>query len=153
LLSFVIAGAPARADDEASRVAIARSLIDAIHFDATFKQIIPTLMKQIRDILVRQDPSIAKDLDAMLPRFEAKSYQRLDDLKAQMAKVYASRLTESELKDIAAFYQTPTGARLIALQPELAAQGMALGRAWGKEIAGEVIEEMKAELRKQGHAI
>ncbi len=144
---------PLKADEEAARLAAAKDLVARIHVEATMKQVLPSMFVQIRNMLVQQNPKIAKDLDEILPRVMEKFFTRLDEIKDPIAAIYARRLSEAELRQVIAFYDTPTGAKLVTMQPDIARESMELGGRWGARIAGEAVEDMKAELRKRGHSI
>lgn len=63
--------------------------------------------------------------EPVLRGFFAK-YMRWDDLEPDFARLYAVTYTEEELRQLAAFYRTPLGQRLVATGPELIARGSAL---------------------------
>ena len=50
-----------------------------------------------------------------------------ENLKDDFIKLYTDAFTEPELKDIYAFYQTPSGKKMVAKMPELTGKGMQLG--------------------------
>jgi len=52
-----------------------------------------------------------------------------DAMKPKLAQLYADTYTEAELRDIIAFYQTPTGQKTIAKMPVLMQQSLALSMA------------------------
>ncbi len=49
-----------------------------------------------------------------------------EDVRPQLAKLYTAAFTESELKEIIAFYQTPTGQKTLAKLPTLTQQSMVM---------------------------
>ncbi|RFZ81469.1 DUF2059 domain-containing protein [Mucilaginibacter terrenus] len=49
-------------------------------------------------------------------------------IKDQMASLYAQQFTEKELKDLAAFYRSPLGAKFVQKQPVLMEKSADLGR-------------------------
>ena len=49
-------------------------------------------------------------------------------MREEMTRLYAATFTEEELREIAAFYRTPTGQKAIATMPDLMVQGMRLGQ-------------------------
>lgn len=51
-----------------------------------------------------------------------------------MSKIYMEEFTHQEIKDILAFYATPTGKKMAEKSGILAQKGMAAGQAWGMEI-------------------
>jgi uncharacterized protein len=51
-----------------------------------------------------------------------------EDLKPKMAEIYMQQFTEAELKDLVAFYQTPTGKKAIEKLPAVTQQSAVVGR-------------------------
>jgi hypothetical protein len=49
-----------------------------------------------------------------------------EEMRPQLAKLYAAAFTEAELAQIIAFYETPTGQKTLAKLPSLTQQSMAL---------------------------
>ena len=62
-----------------------------------------------------------------------------------MIKMYADAFTAQELRDINAFYQTPTGKKTIKVIPELMSKGAQIGMERVQENAAELQLMMKEE--------
>ena len=76
---------------------------------------------------------------------------RQAELNSEVAKVYASRFTEKEIKDLLAFYQSPLGRKLIAEEPRALDQSMTYAQDWARRLSDEVVVKMRAEMKKLGH--
>jgi hypothetical protein len=76
-------------------------------------------------------------------------YMNWDMLKDQMAAMYAQEFTLKELKDLAAFYQSPLGKKLNLKQPVLFQKGAQLGQqavaAHQSELQQTLQEAFKSE--------
>lgn len=72
----------------------------------------------------------------------AKKELSTDDLSASLAKVYDQNLSEQELKDIIAFYKTPTGQKYIAVQPKLIGESTQQIQMWGMKYSERVQNKM-----------
>jgi hypothetical protein len=55
-----------------------------------------------------------------------------------VAVLYAQKFTNEELNSLLAFYRSPTGRRLKALQPTLVQESTGMGQRWGMRISQEV---------------
>lgn len=71
-------------------------------------------------------------------RFEERILKDAPQLLDSIAVLYARHLSRQELDAITAFYQSPAGQRLRALQPTLVAEGAVIGQRWGFRIGAEV---------------
>lgn len=61
--------------------------------------------------------------------------------------LYGKYFTESEINDLIAFHKTPTGQKLLSVQPQLMQESMQVGQKWGMEM-GQRIEKRATELMK-----
>lgn len=73
----------------------------------------------------------------------------LDALRGPLTDMYASRFTESEVKDLTAFYTSPLGSRLAAEGPSLTAECAMLGQRSCAERMPELIAALEQEQSKQ----
>jgi hypothetical protein len=96
---------------------------------------------------------LSTDLNAVAQQLRKNLEPRLDALKQQIATMYATRLSEKELKDAIAFYKSPLGAKLMKVEPEVIDQSMAYANNWADQLAEEVLNMMRAEMRKKGHEL
>jgi hypothetical protein len=55
-----------------------------------------------------------------------------EDIKPKMADIYVQQFSESELKELIAFYQTPTGQKAIEKLPTVMQQGAIVGREYAQ---------------------
>jgi len=111
------------------------------------------LMQGLKPSIVQNRPAVEKDFDAILPIILDTANAGMIDLVDAMAAVYAITFTPAELRDITAFYKTPTGQKIVEKTPALAQQSMAAGQAWGRSMATDLQAKMVNELRKRGHNI
>jgi uncharacterized protein len=55
------------------------------------------------------------------------------------------------LKQLLTFYQSPLGQKVIAEEPKTADETMAMAGSWADKLSEEVINKMRAEMKKRGH--
>ncbi len=60
------------------------------------------------------------------------------DLEGIVVKLYMESFSEAELRDLIAFYRTPTGKKALTVMPQLMQKGMALGMAKAQEHSAEL---------------
>jgi hypothetical protein len=75
----------------------------------------------------------------------------VDEVIDATARIYASHFTEDELKQLLAFYQTPLGQKMIAQEPRALDESMVSAGQWADKLSLEVIDSMRAEMKKRGH--
>ena len=69
---------------------------------------------------------------------------KTDELMNLIAPVYAKHFTESEIKELIAFYKTPIGKKLVDKLPVISQESYGIGEAWGKALAEKVVNKLKA---------
>jgi len=65
-----------------------------------------------------------------------------DDLINLIIPIYDAHLTQSEIKDIIAFYETDSGKKLIKKLPLITQESMDIGQAWGTMIGIKIQEKL-----------
>jgi hypothetical protein len=131
----------------------AGEIVTATGAMALFTPLIPGVVEQAKNLFLQQDPGLAKDLNEIVAKMRSDLAPRLGELSGQVAKNYAERFTEQELKDLLAFYKSPVGKKLIAEQPKIADASLRYAQDWANKLSDEVVKKMRAELKKKGHAL
>ncbi|GHU20973.1 hypothetical protein FACS1894164_00060 [Spirochaetia bacterium] len=57
--------------------------------------------------------------------------------------LYDHFFSHEEIKDMIAFYESPTGRKLIEVQPEMTQRSMSFGQAWGQRLGQQIVEELQ----------
>lgn len=120
---------------------------------ALFNSLIPGVVEQAKGLFLQQDPSLAKDANEIAAKMRSDLAPRLSELSGQVAKIYAEHFTEQELKDLLAFYKSSLGKKLLTEQPKVADASLRFAQDWANKLSDEVVEKMRAELKKKGHAL
>jgi hypothetical protein len=137
LITLLVSCGQSFADDASKKEA--EILLTTLELDKAFEQ---TAIQMI-DAQVKQNPSLAPFKQVML-RFFSK-YMNYDSLKPEMVEIYSEAFTASELKEIVAFYKTPTGRKSIKKMPELMAKGGQMGAQRVQDNIQELQEMIRIE--------
>jgi len=81
----------------------------------------------------------------------AGSFMTWDAVSGQLIDLYAQTFTEAELKELTAFYKTPTGQKALTELPGLMQKGAAIGADLGKAHTPELekmIRDRQEEIQK-----
>lgn len=137
----------------ANHMKLARQVVEIQGSHRSFDGAIPTILTQIYNQFVQQNPDLDKEISgalrAMLPDFE----KRKDEIAGVLARVYAEKFTEAELKDILAFYDSPTGKKFVGASADIGKQSMGKLQEWSGKLNKDVTDRLKAEMKKKGHNI
>ena len=154
LAAVIAASTPVRAQSvPPDSLAAARELVAAMKMTDQMKSIFPLMMKNLKPVVTQNRPEVAKDFDAIMPMMIDGALARTNELIDLMAAVYARNFTVDELRDITAFYRTPTGQKLLEKLPAVMQQAMTAGQQFAQTIVNDMQQRMIEELRKRGHNI
>jgi uncharacterized protein len=129
--------------DDASHRAAAEDLLKSANTDKTMQAAIDTML----DAQLKANKALVPVKDVM-KKFLTKhlSYEALKD---DLIDLQVKEFTEAELKEIAAFYRTPTGKKFIEKQPVMMQKGAELGMRRVQENTAELQQMIQAELGKK----
>ena len=154
-LAAVVFGGSAIAQSQPTAEAVdtARQIITLKGGENIFNTLIPGVIEQSRYMFEQQNPNLGNPLRDVSTKLRNELASRQAELNSEMAKVYASRFSEKEIKDLLAFYQSPLGRKLIAEEPKALDQSMTYAQDWARRLSDEVVAKMRAEMKKLGHDI
>ena len=145
---------PVRAQaQDADAQAAARELITTMKLGDQFKAMMPMIFKAFKPAIVQNRPDVDRDFDALVPILLGKMSDRVKELEDAVVVVYASNFSAAELRDLTAFYKSPTGQKLLQKTPFITQQTMAAGQKFGQTAGAEAQKEMMEQLRNKGHSL
>jgi hypothetical protein len=136
----------------AENLAAARELVTAMRATDQFKAMLPTIFQALKPVFVQDRPDVEKDYNAIMPIIISSAMKRVSEFADRLAGIYATNFSVGELRDLIAFYHTPTGQKLVARQPVIARASMAAGQQFGQTLVNDLKGEIGEELRKRGHS-
>jgi uncharacterized protein len=143
------AAAPAPAS--AAALGYAATILNDIGLKPSLDRVVPAMFGQLQQEVLATRPELkdplAQAMQIVGPDFVKSEQVVLDDL----AKFLAAQMTEQELKDTAAFYESPTGKKYASTQGVLTVYLSKLAGAWRDEMSTDVLARIHAELKKTGH--
>ena len=133
-----------------SHLAAARDVVLFSGITRTFEVIPPELNEQIKKNAVSR-PDLAKDLNQVIESLKPEMELQKQQMVTTAARVYASRISEAELKEIAAFFKSPVGQKYVQTQPQILDEMVVEIQNWTKQLAEYVMIRVRAEMSKRGH--
>jgi hypothetical protein len=126
--------AAARPEPTAEQRAAALELLEALDVAGTLEASINTMM----EIQMQTNPAV-RSVESVIREF-FRRHISWNALKGGYTDLYARTFTASELREMTAFYRTPTGRKLARAMPHLMREGAALG--------DRAVQEHSEELRR-----
>lgn len=140
----VAAAAPAALDPAALKAA--RELFDSMNYRQSMQEMMRQMsqsamqsMRPMMEAATSQDKRLSEaqrkqmldKIDAKMPQLNQMMMESMgdpalvDELLAQAIPIYARNFSVDELHQLAAFYATPVGKKMMAVMPKLASESMA----------------------------
>ena len=142
LVATVVMSAGAVFADEASHRAAAEELLTEANTDKTMKAAIDTMLAA----QLKANRALVPVKDVMR-KFLVK-HLSYESIKEELIDLHVKEFSEAELKEIAAFYRTPTGKKFIEKQPVMMQKGAEMGMRRVQENSAELQTMIQAELNK-----
>ena len=152
---LVASAVPSMAADEIaeSHLKAARSAITALKGTDEFDQILPQAAMALKSELIQKNPDLSDLISATVDEEALKLAARRADLEAEAARIYARVFSEQHLTEIAAFYNTEAGKKLIADGNIVAREVLQAAGVWQRGLARDlglaVAEHLQSALSAQ----
>jgi hypothetical protein len=131
---------PSPSDPSAERVALATHIVEMTATDEEMETMMAVMRPALRASPLAREPG--RDPDHVGAVYEEEVSMQFRAIKTEIAQLYAATFTEAELREILAFYQSPTGARLIEQQPAILEEIARLGA----DVARRALEALQKRL-------
>ncbi len=162
LIAFAVAGTAGRAAAQGAApkpahppsqaaVLLAKQILEIKHANSIFDPLIRGVVIKTRDFFMQTNFMWGKDLNEVADNLIKEYSGRASELMNDSARIYASHFTEPELKQLLTFYQSPLGQKVIAEEPKAADESLTMAGSWADKLSEEVINKMRAEMKKRGH--
>lgn len=167
---LVLAGAPVRAqsakpapapapaavpavgqpEPSPAQIEAGRQLVMASGMGRSFAPMVPQLSNQIVPMLTRTRPELKQNLTEVMKQLEPEFNAKGDEMITVAAKIYARSMSEQELKDAAAFFNSPVGQKYVNVQPGLLDQLVVAMQSWTQQLSTFMMQRVHEEMKKKG---
>jgi len=149
IASFALAQGAFAADAAPANAAAVRELLDAMHYRVTWQASVDQMSRALPEMMRQQIGSTIKantnltdaqkqqqlqQMEADLPKMAEVTRGVLNDpalvteMETELVGLYSRHFTADELKQIAAYYRTPVGAKSLQVMPQVMAESMAISQ-------------------------
>jgi len=134
-----------------SAMALAKELIVLKGSTQLWDAVVPGVIEQAKGVYLQTNPALGKELSDVAAQLRSEYAPRASQLSDQVAQLYAKTFTEQELKDALAFYKTPLGKKIVNEEPKVLDDGFRRIQQWTNKFSEEVMNRMRAEMKKKGY--
>jgi|RhiMetdeSRZDD1v2_1073273.scaffolds.fasta_scaffold1785745_2 uncharacterized protein len=135
----------------AEAIASAKEILDLKGSNLLYDSVIPRIVEQAKNVFLQTSPMLGKDLNDVAAQLRKEMAFRQLEVAEEITKAYASRFTEQELKEIANFYRSPVGRKVIFEEPKLLELAANAIQRWAGRLSDEILEKFRTEMKKKGH--
>src|SRR5262245_4695667 len=132
-------------------LATAKELLQVKGATNMFDPLIPGVIESAKNALVPTNPQLFKELNEVAALLRTRFAARRNEIIDEIARLYAQRFTEAEMKEVIAFYKSPVGKKFVTEEPVVIDQGLARTQAWTNKLSDDVLTGFRAEMKKKGH--
>jgi len=133
----------------AAHLAAARAAVTAIHATDQFDPILLQAGEALKVELIRKNPDLTDLISTTVDDTVLALVPRRGDLEKEVATIYAKTFAEGELNEIATFYNSPTGKKLISDGPIATREVMKAVDIWQKGVARDLAEKVGTVLQEK----
>ncbi len=146
--AIVALSSPAFSQDVSeSHLKASRAAITAIHATDGFDNILPQAAAALEQQLIQKNPDMQELISKTVSEKALALASRRADLEKEAATVYAKVFSEQELNDIAAFYNSEAGKKLLANGPVVTRDLVKAADIWQNGIARDLAQQVGEALQ------
>ncbi len=146
------APAPAAAPSTPSPAAIAAAdtILGDIGIKQTIALVVPGMLTELETNVTRTRPeikdSLRQTLRAIQPEFDKTAVQTFN----RAAAILASQMSEKEIVELAAFFESSVGKKYVAMEPVFLQQLSDVVAPWREQLSTDILVRAREEMKKKG---
>jgi hypothetical protein len=152
-LALVVSPVGAQRGPTPAAIALAKQILTAKGADKMYEPLVREVVERAKGLLLQTNPTLTKDLNEVAAKLEAELIPRVQEILNEVARLYAGKFTEPELKEVLAFYKSRVGQKVIVEEPAILDQSVAFADNWANRLSEEVLVKFRTEMKKRGHEL
>ncbi|MCW6510737.1 DUF2059 domain-containing protein [Lichenifustis flavocetrariae] len=137
-------------EPSAAQLAAARSLVLASGMSRSFEPMVPQLADQIVPMLTRTRPELKANLTAVVAKLQPEFLKKGDEMIDMAARIYARHMSETELEQAAAFFNSPVGKKYVEVQPAMLDEVVVAMQTWTQTLSTYMMTRVHDEMKAKG---
>lgn len=151
--SLLVNSAPGAAQQKPSPAAIAaaKELLVLKGGDLPFSPVVFNVIDKVKNVFIPTNPNLTKELNEVAAKLRKEYEPKRAELLNDIARMYAERFSEQEIKSLITFYKSPLGRKMVTDEPQIIDQSLRYVENWGNDLSDEVLSKFRDEMKKKGH--
>ncbi len=142
------AAAPAQPSPAA--IAAADKILGVIGLRELIATVVPRMMAELETNVTRTQPEIKDSLRATLKAIQPEFDQTAKQTYDQAATLLASQMSEKEITDVAAFFDSPSGKKYVQVTPIFLQKLSDITGPWREKLSTDILVRARQEMKKKG---
>lgn len=152
--SNCLAAMPAPAQEPPpGAIAAAREMLAAKGSMKLFDPVIPGVIESVKNTLLPTNLNVSRELNEVAALLRKDYDSKREEISTDIARIFAQRFTERELKDLTAFYKSPLGQKLVKEEPAAVEDSFKQTQRWAEQFSDTIMARFRSEMQKRGHPI
>jgi hypothetical protein len=144
------AAAPAQNTPPPGAIAAAKEILLLKNAHAVYQGAVVATIQNVKNSLLQSNINLQRDIEEISLKLARDLSGRESEIGEGMATIYATNFGEQELKDLLAFYRSPLGKKSLEMEPKSIEASLNFMRNWGEDLAQEINERFRDEMKKRG---
>ena len=143
---------PAQPQASPSHLAVAREVAIGSGMVRSFDAIVDPMLAGLMQMNVTR-PEIKQDLEKVVEMLKPEMELQKQTMINTTARIFTTRMSEAELREIANFFKTPAGLKYVQTQPVVLDDIVKELATWSQNLSEYVMIRARAEMAKRGHQL
>ena len=143
--------APSNPNPTAGAIAVARELLALKGGVEMFNGMVAGVIENAKNTYVPTNPQLGKPLNDVAAQLRTEYEPKKSEVFTEVARAYATRFTESEMKELLAFYRTNLGKKVLTEEPVAVEEAFRKAQDWSNTFSEQVLARFRVEMKKKGY--
>jgi len=140
----------APAEPSPAALAAADKILETIGLKQSIAIVVPGMMQELETNVTRTRPEIRESLRATLKAIQPEFDQTGKQVYAQAEGLLAAQMSEQDIIQVAAFFESPAGKKYIQATPIFLQNLGDVTGGWREKLSTDILERARAAMKKKG---
>jgi uncharacterized protein len=131
-------------------LAAADKILNTIGLKQSIAIVVPGMMQELETNVTRTRPEIRDSLRVTLKAIQPEFDQTAKQTYGEAASLLASQMSEQDIVQVAAFFDSPAGKRYVEVTPIFLQKLGDVTGVWRDKLSTDILERARAEMKKKG---
>jgi hypothetical protein len=135
----------------ANSIELAKELLALKGGNEMFGGMVSGVIEQAKNSFLPSNPTLNRPLSEVAADLQRDFEPKKAELINEVARAYARYFTETELKELLAFYKTALGKKVLTTEAVAVEDGFKRAQEWTNGFSDQVLTRFRADMKKKGY--